>query len=144
MSWGAIGCRWMLGILFLVAGVLKASDPGGFMRDIDGYRIVDGAALVAAAFFVPYFEIAAGAGLVLRRAYGGAVLAAAGMLAVFVVALVQAWARGLDITCGCFGAGPVVANYPWWVARDLAMLVGCAICWADAMRSSRAEEQGAA
>lgn len=140
----AAGCRWLLGTAFLLAGVLKAMDPGEFIRDIGGYRMVDGPALLAAAFFLPFFEIAAGAGLVMRRPYRGAVLAAGGMLAVFLVALLQAWARGLDITCGCFGGGPAaLANYPWWVARDLAMLVGCGICWMDAMRPSGAKEGSA-
>ncbi|MCC6356099.1 MAG: DoxX family protein [Verrucomicrobiae bacterium] len=134
MNLVAGACRWVVGAVFLIAGVLKAIDPAGFMRDIDGYRMVDGPLLVAVVFFVPWLEIAAGAGLVLKRPYGGAALAAIGMLVVFLFALVQAWARGLDISCGCFGSGPTVANYPWWVARDVAMLLACGACWMDSVR----------
>jgi uncharacterized membrane protein YkgB len=45
-----------------------------------------------------------------------------GALAVFIVAIVSAWARGLDIDCGCFGKGNISSNYTWLLVRDLLML----------------------
>lgn len=143
MRLAAFGCRWLLGALFLVAGCAKALDPGGFVRDIDGYRMLEGPLLVGAAFFIPFFEVAVGTALVLRWPYRGAVVAAGGMLAVFLVALVQAWARGLDINCGCFGDGPGLSGYPWWVARDAAMLLACAVCWTEATKGPGPDEGGA-
>lgn len=134
MNLAGTGCRWLLGILFLAAGVMKAADPNGFINDVDSYRLVEGWPLVALSFFVPFLEMAVGVALVIRRPYRGGVLAAAGLLLMFLVALSQAWIRDLDINCGCFVRGPTVTNYPWWVARDIALLAACWICWADALR----------
>lgn len=137
MNWVALVCRWAVGLLFIVAGLLKVVDPGAFLRDVAGYRLVDGKVLVAVAFFLPFFEIVTGAALALGRLYRGAAFSAGAMAAAFLVALVQAWIRGLDINCGCFGDGVGMANYPWWVARDVVVLGGCAVCWVDALRSAR-------
>jgi hypothetical protein len=49
------------------------------------------------------------------------------LLVVFLVGIVSAWARGLQIDCGCFGGGGQVdasaTAYPWEVTRDTAMLL---------------------
>ena len=61
----------------------------------------------------------------------------AGLLMVaFVVGVGSAWARGLQIDCGCFGGGGDVAGdqsaaYFWEIARDVGLLVLAAVltCW---------------
>jgi hypothetical protein len=49
------------------------------------------------------------------------------LLLVFVGAVASAWARGLQIDCGCFGDGGQVAAgrtaYPVEILRDLALLL---------------------
>jgi uncharacterized membrane protein YphA (DoxX/SURF4 family) len=44
----------------------------------------------------------------------------------FIIGISSAWARGLQIDCGCFGGGGYDANatdkYPWEIARDLGLL----------------------
>lgn len=125
-------CRWLVGGVLLLAGGLKIWDPAGFLRDVENYRLIEGPLALAVAFFLPWFEVVAGAGLWLRRPYRGAVLAASAMFAVFLGGLLQAWARGLDIECGCFGSGGGgPAAYPLWVVRDVLLLAACVICWRD-------------
>ena len=45
----------------------------------------------------------------------------------FIVGIASAWARGLQIECGCFGGGGTSANasdeYPWEIARDIGLLL---------------------
>lgn len=142
MKWAGTGSRLLLGLLFVVAGSLKAIDPDEFINDVDGYRMLWGLPLVAFSFFVPYFEVVTGAALLLRWPYRGAVLAASGLLTAFLIALAQAWARDLDISCGCFGHESGGTNYPWWVARDLILLAGCWLCWMDANRTTAKEKVG--
>jgi hypothetical protein len=60
-------------------------------------------------------------------------------LIVFLVGVRSAWARGLQIDCGCFGNGGQVAAgetaYPAEVLRDLALLVAAlALAWRPASR----------
>ena len=46
---------------------------------------------------------------------------------VFIVAIAQAWARGLSIDCGCFGGGgsidPEDTKYLSEIIRDLGLLL---------------------
>ncbi len=53
------------------------------------------------------------------------------LLVAFIVGIASAWARGLQIECGCFGGGggPAVnasAAYPWELARDVGLLAASA------------------
>ena len=61
-----------------------------------------------------------------RRPY---VLLLAAMLVVFIAALSAAWTRGLDVSCGCFGAAAagVSHGYAWPIARDVLLLAGLAV-----------------
>ena len=57
----------------------------------------------------------------------------------FLVGVGSAWARGLQIDCGCFGRGGQVAvgetAYPSEVLRDLALLVvALTLAWRPASR----------
>ena len=49
------------------------------------------------------------------------------MLAAFIIGIASAWARGLQIECGCFGGGGTVedatSKYPWEIARDVGLLL---------------------
>jgi uncharacterized membrane protein YphA (DoxX/SURF4 family) len=79
------------------------------------------------AFGLPVVEIAVGLALMLGVFVRTAALVAAVLLAVFLVGVGSAWARGLQIDCGCFGNGGQVAAgetaYPLEVLRDAALLV---------------------
>jgi uncharacterized membrane protein YphA (DoxX/SURF4 family) len=50
----------------------------------------------------------------------------AGLMLVFIAGVMQAWARGLSIDCGCFGGGGEIpdaaAKYPGEIARDVGLL----------------------
>jgi hypothetical protein len=52
-------------------------------------------------------------------------LAAAALLAVFTVAVGSAVVRGINITCGCFGAGSGPVTW-MTVIRDVALLAASA------------------
>ncbi len=109
---------------FVFAGVIKAAHPGAFATEIDHYRMLPASASTLAAAALPYAEILAGLGLLLRKWRDAAALLLALMLAAFVVALASAWARGLDIRCGCFGSGSAGDKpaFAWWIGRDLILL----------------------
>ncbi len=45
----------------------------------------------------------------------------------FIIGIASAWARGLQIECGCFGGGgfdaDATSKYPWEIARDTGLLL---------------------
>jgi len=131
MRIAALPCRLFLGGAFLWAGVAKARDPVAFLGDVEAYGVVWGWSAAAVALYLPWLEIIAGVALLVRRHRRSGLIAVSALLGVFLVALVQAWVRGLDVHCGCFGSSAASGRYVWWIARDLALLAACALSWRD-------------
>ena len=127
----------LVGGLFVYAGVIKILDPVGFANDIDNYRILPWAFSVRLAFYLPWLEILTGLGLITRRLYLGGLTILTGLISVFIVASVIAKARGLDITCGCFGHASKNLSFTRHLALDLVILVACVVLLLRALRASR-------
>ena len=96
--------RWYLGLLFVGACLHKIADPQSFAVDIATYDILPLVLVNLAAITLPWIELAAGAMLLTGWRVRAASLLIAGMMVVFLAALVAALARGLDMSCGCFAS----------------------------------------
>jgi uncharacterized membrane protein YphA (DoxX/SURF4 family) len=124
--WLATAGRLVIGVVFVVAGVLKVPDPAAAVRAVRAYELLPEPVVGPVAFGLPVVEIAVGLALVLGVFVRTAALASAVLLLVFLGAVGSAWARGLQIDCGCFGNGGQVAAgqtaYPLEVLRDAALL----------------------
>ena len=94
---------FLIGGIFLYAGINKAFDPASFAENIDNYRIVPWKAAVVVANYLPWLEIVCGICTVIQRMYLGALAILTGLSIIFILALISAIFRGLNITCGCFG-----------------------------------------
>src|SRR3954454_23833076 len=125
--WLATGARLLLGGVFVVAGALKIPDPAAAVRAVRAYRLLPEALVAPVAFGLPVLEIAVGLALLAGVFVRTAALASAVLLIVFLVGVGSAWARGLQIDCGCFGGGGQVAAadtaYPTEILRDGALLL---------------------
>jgi len=122
--------RLAIGGVFVYAGAVKAGVARNLGDDIRHYDLVPWPVVVTLlAVYLPWVEIAAGLAVIFRRLYLGGLVAIAGLMIVFTAALGSAWARGLDISCGCFGKGEakIREHFPSLLARDLAMLAGAGI-----------------
>jgi uncharacterized membrane protein YphA (DoxX/SURF4 family) len=124
--------RLALGGLLIIAGALKLSDPTAFAGEIVNYRLLPSLAPWLAAT-LPVLEMTLGLLLIAgpRRWRRASALAAFALLVVFTVAVAQVVARGINVSCGCFGgnSGPVTLST---VARDLALTaMAGAILWLD-------------
>jgi hypothetical protein len=108
--------------IFIYAGAIKVLDPLQFANDIDNYKILPWTISVGLAFYLPWLEMLCGLALILHRLYLGGLSILTGLVAVFLVATIAAKARGLDITCGCFGHASQNWNFPAHLAVDLAIL----------------------
>lgn len=135
-----LALRLVIGGVFIFAGAVKAWAAQDFAREIQHYAIVPWPGLIVAlAVYLPWVEMLAGFAVVLRRLYLGALVAIAGMMLIFTCALTSAWARGLDISCGCFREEreSIRANFPALLARDLGLLAGACVLLAAEFRVRR-------
>jgi putative oxidoreductase len=129
--------RLALGATFAVAGVLKLRDPAAFAQDIVNYQLVPALAPIMAVV-LPALEVVLGVVLIAfsspwRRA---AALVSGGLMAVFILAASTALARGLDVSCGCFGGGSGAITWTT-LLRDLALLAAAAlVLFLDRARSA--------
>ena len=114
--------RLLVSGVFVYAGIVKALNPSQFLRDIQSYQLLPYVMAVITALYLPWLEIVCGTSLMIRKLYPGALSILSICMIVFLFALVSAWVRGLDISCGCFGSRGVQTNYPWLVLRDFLLL----------------------
>jgi uncharacterized membrane protein YphA (DoxX/SURF4 family) len=126
VPWLATAARLLLGGVFVVAGALKLPDPAAAVRAVRAYRLLPEAFVGPVAFGLPVVEIAVGLALLAGVFVRTAALVSAVLLVVYLVGVGSAWARGLQIDCGCFGGGGMVAAadtaYPTEVLRDAVLL----------------------
>ena len=115
-----------LGVTFGWAGVAKLIDPSAFLSSILTYEVFGYVLAVAASLFVPYLALCVGFSFVTGFLRGGARWLAGGMTVVFLMLLVQAALRGLDVDCGCFGSEAKASEtgFLWPISRDVLMLGG--------------------
>jgi len=125
--WLGLISRLVLGGVLFIAGYLKVSTPDKSQMAVRAYEVLPISLANLIGLLLPYVEIGIGLLLILgvytriSAALGGAIMV------VFIVAIAQAWARGLTIDCGCFGGGGQVAasetKYLSEIIRDTALVL---------------------
>lgn len=124
--WLTLLARLILGGVLVVAGALKVGNLQKSAMSVRAYEMLP---IWLANFFgyaLPWVEIGIGALLILGVAVR--IMGALGALIMlgFIIAIAQAWARGLSIDCGCFGGGgtidPEDTKYLSTILRDIGFL----------------------
>jgi uncharacterized membrane protein YphA (DoxX/SURF4 family) len=119
----------IIGGIFIYAGVMKIFDPAGFANDIDNYKILPWPLTVRLAFYLPWLEILCGLAVILGLLYRGGLLILTMLISIFIIASVIAKARGLDITCGCFGHASKYLSFFGHLALDFGLLAVLVALW---------------
>lgn len=121
--------RLAYGALFVWAALPKLVDASGFASTVFNYQILPGQLVNAVALVLPGIELVCALALCLNVMARGAVVVLNALMATFLAALGLAVWRGIDVACGCFGAGgnPIDA---FTVVRDVAFLgLGLIAMW---------------
>ena len=118
-------CRLGLGVLFIYSAGAKISDPDAFAYSVSRYRVLPEFLIGFFSLTMPMLEFLAGVSMLFTKWLRESALFIAGMLAMFIVALGQALARGLEISCGCFGVPSVGGRSEILMAlvRDVVLIV---------------------
>jgi uncharacterized membrane protein YphA (DoxX/SURF4 family) len=118
--WLLLALRIGIGVMFIYAGTVKMFGPQLFADSIASFKLLPNAFISLLALGLPPFEIAAGALLLAGSRKRMAGLAILLLCSIFILALGQAAARGLEVDCGCFGSGPPSLLKTWLAfSRDI-------------------------
>ncbi|QSB14402.1 DoxX family membrane protein [Natronosporangium hydrolyticum] len=137
-----LAARAVLAGVWLYAGLNKVTDLDGSIRAVKAYELLPSAAAELVGAALPLVELALAALLLLGLATRLAAATSALLLTGFVIGVAAAWARGLQIDCGCFGGGGELAadqatNYGTVLARDVLFLLAAAwLLWRPVTRWS--------
>lgn len=127
LRWTGLLARLVVGAVWVVAGALKLPDPAASVRAVRAYQLLPESVVPLVGHALPVVEVILGTCLVVGLLVRASGLVSALLLAAFVIGIASAWARGIQIDCGCFGGGGyhqgASADYPWEIARDLLLLI---------------------
>ena len=135
--------RLLLAAVFLYAAYTKLRQPWLlFAMSIDSYQLLPQWAVLFVARTLPWMELLLGLLLASGYVLPYAALATSAQLLVFFSIMARAYAKGLGIDCGCFGAGEALTG--WTLARDGTLLAGAIALTVSAFaaRSTRRKESG--
>jgi uncharacterized membrane protein YphA (DoxX/SURF4 family) len=122
-KWISTICRFALAGVWLWAGLAKAADPLTAEHAVRAYQLAPEMLVKPVAWGLPFIEI----GLATLLAFGIATRTVAAislaLFGVFIAGIASAWARGIQIACGCFGGGGADPSATWIsygleIARD--------------------------
>ena len=124
--WLTLLARLILGAVLLVAGALKVPNLPKSAMAVRAYEMLPTPIANFLGYTLPWIEI--GLGLLLIVGVTVKISGALGALTMlaFIIAIAQAWARGLSIDCGCFGGGgtidPEDTKYLSEIIRDIGLM----------------------
>jgi len=126
--WLTFAFRLILGGVLLVAGGLKVSDPYGSATSVRAYQMLPIDLANFLGFVLPFIEVGIGLLLIVGIWVRLSAIAGGALMVMFIIAIGQAWARGISLDCGCFGKGGLLETdeLPVWtyateIARDIAL-----------------------
>ena len=120
--------RLILGGVLFVAGALKVTDPYSSATSVRAYQILPVDLANFLGFVLPFAEVVIGIFLIVGIWVRLNAIAGGALMVMFIIAIGQAWARGISLDCGCFGKGGLldsdelpVWNYTLEIARDIVL-----------------------
>ena len=124
--WLGLVARLTLGGVLFVAGYLKVDKTDISQMAVRSYEMLPVPIANIFGLFLPFFEVAIGALLILGALTRVVAILGGVTMFAFIIAISQAWARGLSIDCGCFGGGGSVAledtRYLQEILRDAGLV----------------------
>ena len=122
-KWFLVALRIILGGLFIYASIHKIIHPDRFLLAVNNYRFLPEFIARPFAAIMPWCELLCGIGLISGVFLRGAALITAALYLAFIIAMAQALARGLNISCGCFTETETEPIHVLTLIRDIALFL---------------------
>lgn len=94
--------RIIVALVFITFGISKIADPIDFAKDIRNYDMLPLVFVNISAIVLPWIELTTGLLILFGIKIKSNAIIIFGLLTVFNIAVATAWARGLNIECGCY------------------------------------------
>lgn len=129
--------RLILGVVFIYASLDKLYNQEEFSRAIYNYKFFPEILINIFAIVVPYLEIICGILIITGIYLRGSSLIITLMLFFFIIALTQAYIRGLDISCGCFSLETVSnkSDILQRIIEDILLIIASIIVFIQSIKS---------
>ncbi|HIW63106.1 MAG TPA: DoxX family membrane protein [Candidatus Stackebrandtia excrementipullorum] len=126
-EWIGLAARLIVGGVWIVAGALKVTDLRSSVRAVQAYELLPNSLAEIVGVLLPLMEIGIGALLIVGLATQISAVLSSALFVAFIVGIASAWARGLQIDCGCFGGGGQLAEgeapeYLSKILQDIGLL----------------------
>jgi len=131
MGLAAIGFRFVLGAVFLLAGLAKLPRPQEFEHVVRAYDVLPSSWAAPVARGLPAVEVAVGVLFFVGLGTRLAALVTMLTLSAFSVAVAINLARGRELDCGCFAVGAPQRITWTLVARNAALIAMGAVVLAN-------------
>src|SRR5512139_170549 len=138
--WLTTVARLGLAGVLAYAGLAKFTEPLAIQRrGVAAYEILPESMVNAVCVGLPILELVLAALLLVGFATRFVAAASAILMVIFIAGIISAWARGLNIDCGCFGNGgpvqPGQTRYLQEIFRDIGFFALAA--WITVLPKSR-------
>jgi hypothetical protein len=116
-----------LGLVLLISGASKITQPQRFLAAISAFQMLTPAANLFVAAVLPWLEVSFGIGMASGILEESSLVGAVALFALFCAANAFAISRRLTIECGCFDFGSDVSLVGTWTFLRSAGLLAVAI-----------------
>ena len=124
--WIGLAFRLILGGVLFAAGYLKVGKTEISQMAVRSYELLPIPVANFLGLTLPFFEVVIGLLLIVGAATRVVAVLGGFTMFIFIIAIAQAWARGLNIDCGCFGGGGAVdpgqTRYLQEILRDAGLV----------------------
>ena len=134
--WLGTLARLLLGVVWIWAAWSKIRSPRTFTQAVRAYDVTPEWLSQGIGYGLPILELVLGVLLILGLVTRIAAAVSAVLFLVFLVGLIQAAVRGIQLACGCFGGGGTTGGgntqYTLDILRDVGLLIVAAylVVWA--------------
>jgi uncharacterized membrane protein YphA (DoxX/SURF4 family) len=117
--------RLVIGITFIWASMDKILNPADFAKLVYNYRILPDFTINIFGIVLPWIELLCGIFIVVGFNTKSSSMILSVLLLIFIIAIIAAIFRGLDINCGCFSTDATESSKVGYslLFRDIIMLL---------------------
>ncbi len=121
VAWLGLAVRLAAAAVWIASGASKIPQIQSFRVLVQRYGILPNVLAGPFAYILPFLELAIGFYLAVGLFVRGTALVGTLLFALFLTAQVSAWARGINLDCGCFGTLIQTTVGPLTILRDFGL-----------------------